>query len=105
MSSWSALNSALHQRALSLLLPVLETSAALSRSTPMNRADYTLRSEEHTSELQSLMRISYAVFCLIKKLAHHNPYIMNCSQHACNPVPSTHSFYQLLTTTTHIYYQ
>src|SRR3546814_4611863 len=25
------------------------------------------RSEEHTSELQSLMRISYAVFCLIKK--------------------------------------
>src|SRR3546814_8792419 len=27
----------------------------------------TRRSEEHTSELQSLMRISYAVFCLIKK--------------------------------------
>src|SRR3546814_1168165 len=26
------------------------------------------RSEEHTSELQSLMRISYAVFCLIKKI-------------------------------------
>src|SRR3546814_2436477 len=29
------------------------------------------RSEEHTSELQSLMRISYAVFCL-KKKQHHN---------------------------------
>src|SRR3546814_7420232 len=28
---------------------------------------YGLRSEEHTSELQSLMRISYAVFCLKKK--------------------------------------
>src|SRR3546814_4371053 len=28
---------------------------------------YCLRSEEHTSELQSLMRISYAVFCLKKK--------------------------------------
>src|SRR3546814_2980144 len=28
---------------------------------------YELRSEEHTSELQSLMRISYAVFCLKKK--------------------------------------
>src|SRR3546814_4829830 len=27
----------------------------------------TLRSEEHTSELQSLMRLSYAVFCLTKK--------------------------------------
>src|SRR3546814_4893030 len=29
--------------------------------------DFALRSEEHTSELQSLMRISYAVFCLQKK--------------------------------------
>src|SRR3546814_7650200 len=29
--------------------------------------DMTFRSEEHTSELQSLMRISYAVFCLNKK--------------------------------------
>src|SRR3546814_7371562 len=29
---------------------------------------HTLRSEEHTSELQSLMRISYAVFCLKKKI-------------------------------------
>src|SRR3546814_7890721 len=31
------------------------------------RAQGLLRSEEHTSELQSLMRISYAVFCLKKK--------------------------------------
>src|SRR3546814_3835408 len=31
----------------------------------------TLRSEEHTSELQSLMRISYAVFCLKKKKLEH----------------------------------
>src|SRR3546814_2873230 len=30
------------------------------------------RSEEHTSELQSLMRISYAVFCLKKKKYKHN---------------------------------
>src|SRR3546814_8383278 len=30
-----------------------------------------LRSEEHTSELQSLMRISYAVFCLRKKKNTH----------------------------------
>src|SRR3546814_4776075 len=30
-------------------------------------ADESVRSEEHTSELQSLMRISYAVFCLKKK--------------------------------------
>src|SRR3546814_7919839 len=31
-----------------------------------------VRSEEHTSELQSLMRISYAVFCLKKKTTYHN---------------------------------
>src|SRR3546814_3844597 len=30
------------------------------------------RSEEHTSELQSLMRISYAVFCLKKKITKQN---------------------------------
>src|SRR3546814_5068812 len=38
--------------------------------------DRRLRSEEHTSELQSLMRISYAVFCLTKKKTpqlHKNP--------------------------------
>src|SRR3546814_4838596 len=32
------------------------------------------RSEEHTSELQSLMRISYAVFCLKKKTTHTKNY-------------------------------
>src|SRR3546814_1669594 len=32
------------------------------------------RSEEHTSELQSLMRISYAVFCLKKKTIHKTRY-------------------------------
>src|SRR3546814_9958809 len=31
------------------------------------RLSFSIRSEEHTSELQSLMRISYAVFCLKKK--------------------------------------
>src|SRR3546814_2237459 len=35
-----------------------------------SQVDY--RSEEHTSELQSLMRISYAVFCLKKKKKHKN---------------------------------
>src|SRR3546814_5516372 len=38
------------------------------RGRRCNRA----RSEEHTSELQSLMRISYAVFCLKKKTKKHN---------------------------------
>src|SRR3546814_5101587 len=35
------------------------------------------RSEEHTSELQSLMRISYAVFCLKKKKTQLNDYTIN----------------------------
>src|SRR3546814_10170134 len=43
---------------------------ALGQDT-MNR-ELSMRSEEHTSELQSLMRISYAVFCL-KKKKHHIP--------------------------------
>src|SRR3546814_2714500 len=34
------------------------------------RMYYLCRSEEHTSELQSLMRISYAVFCWKKKKTH-----------------------------------
>src|SRR3546814_4790718 len=34
--------------------------------------NHDTRSEEHTSELQSLMRISYAVFCLKKKKTQHN---------------------------------
>src|SRR3546814_5856799 len=33
------------------------------------KAGISLRSEEHTSELQSLMRISYAVFCLKNKIS------------------------------------
>src|SRR3546814_7923209 len=41
-----------------------QLSDGLARAT-------TMRSEEHTSELQSLMRISYAVFCLKKKQIRH----------------------------------
>src|SRR3546814_9689975 len=40
--------------------------------TAHNLTYYQDRSEEHTSELQSLMRISYAVFCLQKKNNHLN---------------------------------
>src|SRR3546814_19701331 len=40
-----------------------------ARDAFKQRRDY-LRSDEHTSELQSLMRISYAVFCLKKKKSH-----------------------------------
>src|SRR3546814_9061056 len=40
---------------------------ATGSSPPSRRGGNKDRSEEHTSELQSLMRISYAVFCLKKK--------------------------------------
>src|SRR3546814_3091525 len=44
-----------------LVLAGMKRLRAIMRSPPM------ARSEEHTSELQSLMRISYAVFCLKNK--------------------------------------
>src|SRR3546814_4870170 len=44
---------------------------------PLAEAAINVRSEEHTSELQSLMRISYAVFCLKKKKLIPNPIIYN----------------------------
>src|SRR3546814_4733495 len=47
----------------SLILAPTGTSPDVRNRTPGRRT----RSEEHTSELQSLMRISYAVFCLKKK--------------------------------------
>src|SRR3546814_5358093 len=42
-------------------------SQASSETSPQDMPAMTVRSDEHTSELQSLMRISYAVFCLKKK--------------------------------------
>src|SRR3546814_4343982 len=44
---------------------LLEVNPRASRTSPF--VSKATRSEEHTSELQSLMRISYAVFCLKKK--------------------------------------
>src|SRR3546814_8310812 len=58
-------------------LPMLEAVAQPGMRELMLRSGQ--RSEEHTSELQSLMRISYAVFCLkkkhptTKKIAHTKP--------------------------------
>src|SRR3546814_10765645 len=45
---------------------IMDTCFELVDHHPI-RPHFALRSEEHTSELQSLMRISYAVFCLKKK--------------------------------------
>src|SRR3546814_1677136 len=56
------------------------TARAEENRTTQSRMTSTMRSEEHTSELQSLMRISYAVFCLkqknTKNINNYNPYQM-----------------------------
>src|SRR3546814_9509139 len=46
--------------------------SGLTRAPPITDEEITMRmrSEEHTSEIQSLMRISYAVFCLKQKIHH-----------------------------------
>src|SRR3546814_4226039 len=54
---------------------------AADRAGSGNRLEILRRSEEHTSELQSLMRISYAVFCLKKKkkIIMYHKYVTNQS--------------------------
>src|SRR3546814_1431412 len=57
----------------------MSTSRRCATRTMASEANFEWRSEEHTSELQSLMRISYAVFCLKKKKTktNHKKYTMN----------------------------
>src|SRR3546814_7244703 len=50
---------------------VAATDSAALPGDPARGRKVFFRSEEHTSELQSLMRISYAVFCLKKKKTAH----------------------------------
>src|SRR3546814_1939904 len=52
-----------------------------------------LRSEEHTSELQSLMRISYAVFCLKQKKILHFTNSHTGYYHLHNPTPHIQHIY------------
>src|SRR3546814_2591159 len=61
----------------------LSPAATISRQSRLcgvrDQQSRQQRSEEHTSELQSLMRISYAVFCLKNKITKHT--ITNIIQH------------------------
>src|SRR3546814_7337240 len=53
------------------LVAFLLEDREIAHARRQQQADAALRSEEHTSALQSLMRISYAVFCLKKKNKHN----------------------------------
>src|SRR3546814_16036950 len=69
----------LHDALPILLIYVMVRFRAGKNPVPSRTSHNTLvevaRSEEHTSELQSLMRISYAVFCLKKKKNTETQYI------------------------------
>src|SRR3546814_4400208 len=78
---------AISQRSPSSILPsasAIAVAVAITCSACL-LAMVNQRSEEHTSELQSLMRISYAVFCLKKKkhklAAESHPYTTNTTTH------------------------
>src|SRR3546814_9431064 len=66
--------------------PIFAISIRLSH----RRSPFT-RSEEHTSELQSLMRISYAVFCLKERQSYHHHNIIYKPQKLSRPHTTTES--------------
>src|SRR3546814_7196732 len=61
------------------------TSTAASRGWS-TRSDARVRSEEHTSELQSLMRISYAAFCLKNKIQEYQQHTRSLTSLNQNPI-------------------
>src|SRR3546814_9151884 len=62
--------------------PCANISAVPFRSRSARSRRRRSRSEEHTSELQSLMRISYAVFCLKKKNNQHEHLLLPAKYNA-----------------------
>src|SRR3546814_9390381 len=69
----------------SMTLPAARKGRRPRTRFVLRRSKIMVRSEEHTSALQSLMRISYAVFCLKKKTHTHND--------ISSPVTAEHSQY------------
>src|SRR3546814_3227802 len=78
-------------------LPMLIATIPGASDYPNHLAHHHIRSEEHTSELQSLMRISYAVFCLKKKKQTTRPKTKNLPTHE-----TTSSIQTMSPTTTRI---
>src|SRR3546814_6292242 len=78
-AAWRAIPQQLRLRLVDLALRLLRRRGARPRRAERGPAVRELyrrgaRSEEHTSELQSLMRISYAVFCLKQKTTSQQHY-------------------------------
>src|SRR3546814_4893326 len=67
--------------------PTVTVMATTASRPARPSSPHVARSEEHTSELQSLMRISYAVFCLKKKKARtlvRTSFIDHQDKHECD---------------------
>src|SRR3546814_989371 len=96
-----------HVRPIRRAQPVLPPRPFLDHRLALHAGDQLIRSEEHTSELQSLMRISYAVFCLKKKKHKHTPPINK--HHSANYTTLTpnnnHQKTRPTTRTTHTTYK
>src|SRR3546814_5251034 len=67
--------------------------AMLAQHTLSSMTKAAIRSEEHTSELQSLMRTSYAVFCLKKKREKTRPH--NKGRDPLKRTPNTHTRHKI----------
>src|SRR3546814_3057408 len=77
----------------------------IRRCTSRPCARCRTRSEEHTSELQSLMRISYAVFCLKKKKKKNNQYKnTGINQNQSDKTKQKYDKHQLITTNEQLTY-
>src|SRR3546814_10252341 len=90
-AGWTALPSVIIENQRQLMLSPLDLNIIVYLASKWWTAEgkpfpSKTRSEEHTSELKSLMRISYAVFCLKKKTTNH---IMNSNQFIHTPLYST----------------
>src|SRR3546814_9785141 len=78
--------------------PIHKESSSPTRTFDPMAAPMVARSEEHTSELQSLMRISYAVFCL-KKKTQPVPKILSINTQCSLPPIHTSNTYRYKTYT------
>src|SRR3546814_1803993 len=91
LASGRALDVSLRYSTPTTKAPGVAAIGTVNGRSPVTKPPVTNRSEEHTSELQSLMRISYAVFCLKKKKTNpHNTHITTNTNYI-TPLISCHT--------------